>query len=684
MRASVTHSNLGESISKAAELIEENKLSDSLKLLDSCLAVDPKNPTALSGKVIVLYKLDRFAETIETIDKLLQKEPNNDSILLIKGNAQFELGEYAYARATYGSISDEFNPALVLRKIARCFYEEKVYIIAAMNCDRSLRIEPQNIDTLYLRALAEFGNKLYDFTLDICDEILAIDLTNISALRLKGKVYIETQKFGEAATVLNQALLIAPEDEETLFLKSDVLLRQNRPDEALLIVNRLLNKQPSETTYVVGKFLALMRMGQYEEARHIIYVHRNNSKVLDSVRGLGSNLVKKELYADALVAFNMYLEYITDDVDVLVYKAQCLFALEEYESALEVMHATPQIDQTHSVTLLGMGRTLYAQERFSEALEVVVKHLKLDPNSEQVLYGYVCTLHKLGQYEEALKACNKYLSKKRDSQNALLQKATILSKLHRHNEVVKTYNKILKLNPNNYMVWYNQFYPHWYSRRRAEALQCLQNALIFDQEYEVLNRLMKSSLPLGVDRLRKKEIRPDNPVNWFNVAYVHWHEGDLIKAKVSLQTALNYDTGFAVLEHLAIGIEPLTPPTLLPSDYEEIRKIEEEWEAERKQLIKAITERNIGVSITEVIEIHGEKLIHILKMIFHDLKPTTSVYVYLSLLELGTQEIQRLLCHENKDTTTSQRTKARAQVGIKSTDHHTDLKQFVMEVLKSC
>src|ERR671920_1281770 len=84
---------------QAQTLIASGKLEQAEDLLESALAVDPRNRGAFVDIARVAEKQHLFGKAIRMTNKALQLEPNDPDAIAVQGEAMVELGATARAQA---------------------------------------------------------------------------------------------------------------------------------------------------------------------------------------------------------------------------------------------------------------------------------------------------------------------------------------------------------------------------------------------------------------------------------------------------------------------------------------------------------------------------------------------------------------------------------------------------------
>ena len=84
---------------QARELVSAGKLEQAEDLLETALAVDPRNRSAFTDMARVAEKQHLFGKAIRMTNKALLLDPNDPDAIAVQGEAMVELGATARAQA---------------------------------------------------------------------------------------------------------------------------------------------------------------------------------------------------------------------------------------------------------------------------------------------------------------------------------------------------------------------------------------------------------------------------------------------------------------------------------------------------------------------------------------------------------------------------------------------------------
>lgn len=161
----------------------------------------------------------------------------------------------------------------------------------------------------------------------------------------------------------------------------------------------------------------------------------SNNKILE-YRNEGINSLRNEQYVDALNYFNMAIQSGKGEVgkvqyDILLYKAECLFMLNEYDKAKNIYDTLYKINsknkqykELHTILesidsiisfkdALNNNQIDEASEMFEKLRNTQVEHDK------SVVYNQAILYEKKGLWRDALNTLNYYIKQYPDDKDAL-------------------------------------------------------------------------------------------------------------------------------------------------------------------------------------------------------------------------------------------------------------------------
>ncbi|WP_269524845.1 tetratricopeptide repeat protein [Coraliomargarita parva] len=183
------------------------------------------------------------------------------------------------------------------------------------------------------------------------DEILRIEPEHVPALKLRARIELDLDRSDDALATSELAISIAPEDLEAKTLKALILGRMDRKAEAIALLNEVLAAAPTDSrdARAAGKLIGLLRMaeGKWDEA----------AEALSSIYGQSA----AEQAANLELASEAYLEKAgtamkSDDVNSALAAIDQAIELYRDNSGKESYAQISKLRLLRARTLTGLGR----------------------------------------------------------------------------------------------------------------------------------------------------------------------------------------------------------------------------------------------------------------------------------------------------------------------------------------
>jgi tetratricopeptide (TPR) repeat protein len=112
----------------------------------------------------------------------------------------------------------------------------------------------------------------------------------------------------------------------------------------------------------------------------------------------------------ALEYFEIALMIKPDDPTIYANMAQTLFALKDYEKAIESLKKVVELDPKNSKVYANIGHILYRQGKYDEAMVNIKKAIELDPDNAMAYGNMANVLCAQGHYDKAIESYLKCLT----------------------------------------------------------------------------------------------------------------------------------------------------------------------------------------------------------------------------------------------------------------------------------
>lgn len=283
---------------RARMLYDVGDYAGALTHAEELIRTYPTDSTIRNLHMATLLMLDRKQEAIESINELLQLDPNDKlghlSLAVLydaSGNALLsrqhyeryrELGVDEAAEAYLTTIREtddrqavrqltkaiEHNPdkALYWLQRSKRYFHLRQYEQSLHDAERVHRLLPNFVGGRVRRAWANYKLKQYREALNDCEAGLALDQEAMELWRLKGLVYYEMGKYEEAVTAATIGLRIRPDNTLLYLDRSKAQKALGRFDASAADATRAIERQPNDVHGYIDRGLIFSELGRWEKA----------------------------------------------------------------------------------------------------------------------------------------------------------------------------------------------------------------------------------------------------------------------------------------------------------------------------------------------------------------------------------------------------------------------------------
>ncbi|MDR0391322.1 MAG: tetratricopeptide repeat protein, partial [Planctomycetaceae bacterium] len=295
----------------AISLIDLKKFDESISLLQKVLEKEPDNPQALqlllevhrnlkqfNEALAVLDKLekilsfdaavltrakiyadmDKKQESLDILDKLHAKLPDNLEILLLRAAITSEMKQFDKAIKDLdtaiklvGSENEQQIRSLKTFKV-QIFIAMDKFDEATQILDELEKNVPDELSVKILRLDILNNQKKYKEALEIVDSLLEQNKDNLALLRIKGNLFISMQRASDAIKVFEEVLKADPTDKTALnnlswILSTSPVNMVRNGKRALELAERACELTEYKVAYILSTLAAAYaEIGNYEKA----------------------------------------------------------------------------------------------------------------------------------------------------------------------------------------------------------------------------------------------------------------------------------------------------------------------------------------------------------------------------------------------------------------------------------
>lgn len=226
------------------------------------------------------------------------------------------------------------------------------------------------------------------------------------------KLYIQQQDWDNAEVYLQRALVVEPENPEIPFLLGDDIYGRNKEwdkmnemfDKALSLGADKVIKQGG----TVSNYVAQAR------EKHWVTIYNNGIAYFNEFRKSGEGK-DSQILQDAIASFTMATQVNPNSSQSYGILANCLFASDDLENALDVVTKGAAIDQDNFEINMTAGKLYTAADDKESALIYYKRAVVIDPTNSLARRQLAQTYYDVGDKEMSLATYEDAISKETDN-----------------------------------------------------------------------------------------------------------------------------------------------------------------------------------------------------------------------------------------------------------------------------
>ncbi|PID29472.1 MAG: hypothetical protein CR982_02625 [Candidatus Cloacimonadota bacterium] len=261
-------------ILKIAESYEGLNIQDSARAnYEAYLILNPTNKKTLNKLEYYYADANEYDKAIELMDKLLEKDPNNPSYMLKKGNY--------YMKIVAPIIEEEGEDSEDVKK-----YEEK----ALENFEKYQELSG---DETYADLITSLTSK-YRSTADLkvkFEETLKRDPKNYGVMLRLAKIYLDENNEKKAANLFEKVLKAQPDNKRAI--KSLLKIYKNDVNKSMELNKRATKVDPKNEIYNINLSRLYLKKKDYVKARAELVKARNKNSSNKKIYKFWANIYQQ-------------------------------------------------------------------------------------------------------------------------------------------------------------------------------------------------------------------------------------------------------------------------------------------------------------------------------------------------------------------------------------------------------
>ncbi|MEG4347204.1 tetratricopeptide repeat protein [Microcoleus sp. A003_D6] len=242
------------------------RYDEALESYDRALKLDANNQLAWANRGYVLNKIKRYEEALVSYERAIQLDTNYLWAWANRGSVLYNLKRYDEALASYDrEIELDANNQLAWALRGYLLYNLKRYNEALVSYDREIELDANNQLAWANRGYVLNDLKRYEEALESYDMALKLDANNQSAWALRGYVLYNLQRYDEALEAYDMALKLDANNLHFWVLRGLVLTHLKCYDEVLESYDRAIELGDQDSSVFFNRAMAILGLNRWDE-----------------------------------------------------------------------------------------------------------------------------------------------------------------------------------------------------------------------------------------------------------------------------------------------------------------------------------------------------------------------------------------------------------------------------------
>lgn len=373
------------------------------------LAIDPRNVSALQGKIGSLRRLGCFTEAEDLADRALDwlgSSPESVGILDERGwidfyQHQFEGAIQAFDRA----LAIDPQDAGALQGEIASFRSLRQFDRAQALLDEALAAHPAHAGILAEQVWMRFDQQQYERAIEALDR--ALEASPYDTTLLQGKIAAcrLARRFEEAQAAAQQALAHHPESPGIVSESGWLYFAQNQYDRAVEVFDRALELDPRYSAALQGKIAALRLSRQFEPAHEWVAkgLERlaNRSEIVAILSERGWLFFDQDQFERADECFRQAIRLAPDWIQLKFSRVEVLLRTGRFHEGGQILEDLGRAFPEDASVQEQLGRFYIRRSELGRAEELFRSILQRDAQNTSALTGLGAVHFERGQYADA-------------------------------------------------------------------------------------------------------------------------------------------------------------------------------------------------------------------------------------------------------------------------------------------
>lgn len=508
------------SLTDGEDALSEGEFESILQYFDNRLRSNPINPVLWNNKAVVLDRMGRHEDALESYDQAIQVHRQYYAALPPEQQAETE-PEYSVAYYNKGN--------------TLCFLDLIEDAIGSYHKGLSIKADDEGLLIDITQTLLQTNHEKE--ALKLFDHAIENDPKNGKIHFCRGLVLETMGKIKKALVSYRKAVELAPDFGQARISLGNTLFALGNYEEAFEGYDKALLEIEHDEEMWNNMGYILFSMGRYEEAiRYYDKAIEINPFYKPAWYNKGYTLQTMNMLEDAIICYDEAIKLDPNDEILWNNRGNAEYNLRRYETSTGFYEEALELVPDYDIALNNIGNALMRMGKWEESIEWHDKALEINKKFDYAWYAKGQSLHKIGKHEEGLKLIDKSLELNPNYDHTWLAKADTLRALGRDDEAMECLDKAIELNPDFREAWAEKADMLDDMGRDEEAAECQEEALrSFDVERLVFPR--DPVIPTEKGEYLLRLLRPDDALTIFK--FVLEDGPKQVKARLGMAKALS-------------------------------------------------------------------------------------------------------------------------------------------------
>ncbi|HXX07131.1 MAG TPA: tetratricopeptide repeat protein [Pseudolabrys sp.] len=214
-----------------------------------------------------LHQAGNLKEAANIYRKIIETDANNATALHYLGVVEGTVGNLEQAKFLMErSLRIQPSNIQFTENYAAILFQIRDYKSALQICERGLQLNESNVSLLYIGAVSLYKLEQLQSSIDQFDRVLSLEPNHVAAINERGSALAQLNEYDAALASFEKALRLQPQYPEAHLNKGNLYVELKRYDEALAAYDKALTISPSFADAWVGRALVFRKLKRYDEA----------------------------------------------------------------------------------------------------------------------------------------------------------------------------------------------------------------------------------------------------------------------------------------------------------------------------------------------------------------------------------------------------------------------------------